>query len=65
MDLTLFTLDPFSKTTLVLQGAPIYVHTQVDFVTKGPDLSLSKLGMYLFFVLRIFSCPNLHFIPQS
>ena len=64
MDLTPFTLEPSSKTALVLQGGPISVHTQVDFVTKGPDLSLFTLGMYLFFDLRIFSCPPLNFIHQ-
>ena len=65
MEITPFTLDPSSKIALVLQGGPIFVHTQVDFVTKGPNLSLFALGMYLFFDLRSFSCPPLHFIPQS
>ena len=41
MELTPFTLDPSSKIALVLQGGPISIHTQVDFVTKGPDLSFS------------------------
>ena len=35
MELTPFTLDPSSKTALVLQGGPISVHTQVDLLQKA------------------------------
>ena len=65
MDLTPFTLEPSSKTALVLQGGPISIHTQVDFCFKGPDLSFFTFGMYLFFDLRIFSYHPLNYIHQT
>ena len=42
MDLTPFTLDPSSKTVLIHQGGPIFVHTQVDLLQKAQIYPFSQ-----------------------